>query len=343
MAYRRGGKSGPSFQQLREELSRASYRPVYLLAGEDTHRMTGVVEYLKKKLLGDAGAAFNFHPYDGEEAEVGHVVQQALSFPMLGDRQLICVKRAEKLVSDPGAEVGLIKYLEKPATETVLILMSEKVDGRLKWVKACKSEGYHFDFSPPRGRDLVGWVTRTAADKGLSLSRDLSELLTELVGDDLNALSGEIEKLVLLAAESETPLDEAGLLEVILAQRAVDPFELVRLLGPGQGSTGLRVFNRYLAEGRSPYELAPMLIWRVKQVAQVASLKRDGLDTGQIPGALGASPYAVRQAAETADRWGEAGVDRAVRACIRCESAMKSSPLGPERVLERAILEICSA
>jgi len=157
MAYGRGRKSGPDFQQLRDELAREKYRPVYLLAGVDTLRMAGVVDYLKKKLLGEAGMAFNFHAYDGDEAEVGHVVQQALSYPMMCSRQVICVKRAEQLVTDTVAEAGLIKYVETPAAETVLILMSEKVDGRKKWVKACKSAGCYFDFMPPRGRDLVGW------------------------------------------------------------------------------------------------------------------------------------------------------------------------------------------
>lgn len=336
-------KSGPDFQQLRGELGAESYRPVYLLAGEDTHRMGGVVAYLKNKLLGESGAAFNYHAYDGDEAEVGQVIQQALSYPMMCSHQVLCVKRAERLVGDAGAEAGLINYVSKPAAETVLILMSEKVDGRKKWVKACKSAGFYYDFSPPRGRDLVGWVSRAARDKGLVMGRDLAELLTELVGDDLTALNGEIEKLALISADAETPLDDEKMLAVILEQRSVDPFELVRLLGPGQGAAGLRVYHRYLAEGRSPFELAPLLIWRVKQVAQVASLKREGLGQSQIPGALGASPYAVKQASETAQRWGDEAVERALKACARCESALKGSPLGPEKVLERAILDICSS
>ncbi|MBU1676970.1 DNA polymerase III subunit delta [bacterium] len=342
MAYGRGSRSGPDFQQLRDELAREAYRPVYLLAGEDAHRMAGVVTYLKKKLLGETDAAFNFHAYDGDDAEVGNVVQQALSYPMMCSHQVICVKRADKLVTDAGAEAGLIKYVKKPAAETVLILMSDKVDGRHKWVKACKSAGCFFDFSPPRGRDLVGWVMRTASSQGLNMGQELAELLTELIGDDLNVLSGEIEKLALITADSKTQLDDGKLLEVILEQRAVDPFELVRLLGPGQGAAGLRVYHRYLADGRSPYELAPLLIWRVKQVAQVASLRREGVDPGQMPGVIGASPYAVKQARETADRWGDAGVRKALRACMQCESALKSSPLGPEKVLERAILDICT-
>ncbi len=341
MAFR-GRKSGPDFQQLRGELSRGEYRPVYLLVGEDAHRMQGVVDFLRKKLLGEAGAAFNFHVFDGDDAEVGDVVQQALSYPMMCSHQVIGVKRADQLVNDGGAEIGLIKYVESPAAETVLILMCNKADGRKKWVKACKSAGYHYDFSPPRGGDLVGWVLKTARGKELVLSQDLAELLVELVGDDLTALDGEVQKLALLSSEAETPLDEAQLLQVILAQRPVDPFELVKLLGPGQGPAGMRVYHEFLAEGKSPYELAPLLIWRVKQVAQVASLRREGLGDRQLPSALGASPYAIKQAVETADRWGEAMIDRALAACARCEAAMKSSPLGADRVLERAILDICA-
>lgn len=341
MAFKRGG-DGPDFQQLRGQLARGEFRPVYLLVGEDAHRMQGVVDFLRKKLLGEAGDAFNFHGYDGEDVEVGAVIQQALSYPMMCPHQVISVKRAGALVSDADSEIGLIKYLESPADETVMILMSEKADGRKKWVKACKSAGFFYDFSPPRGGDLVGWVLRTARDKGLDMSQDIAELLIELVGNDLTALDGEIQKLSLLSSEADTPLDEAELLKVILAQRPVDPFELVKLLGPGQSIAGLRVYHDYLAEGRSPYELAPLLIWRIKQVAQVAALRREGLGDRQIPTVLGASPYAVKQALETVDRWGDRVVGRALIACARCESDMKSSPLGAEQVLERAILDICA-
>jgi len=341
MAFKRG-QSGPDFKQLRAELSRAEYRPVYLLAGEDAHRMAGVVDFLKKKLLGDAGAAFNFHCYDGDDVEIGAVIQQALSYPMMCSHQVICVKRAAQMITDAGAETGLIKYLEKPAAETVMILMSNKADGRKKWVTACKSAGYLYDFSPPRGSDLVGWILRTAKDKGLSIGQDIAELLVELVGDDLTALTGEIDKLSLLAADVEVPLSEQQMLDVILAQRPIDPFELVKMMGPSQGAAGLRVYHEFLAAGKSPYELAPLLNWRVKQVAQVAALLRDGVGANQIPSVLGASPYAVRQAVTTAEKWGDVVVDRALKACARCEFDLKSSPLGPEKVLERAILEICA-
>ncbi|MBK7702709.1 MAG: DNA polymerase III subunit delta [bacterium] len=229
-----GGRSeGPDFASLRRELAAGSFRPVYLLAGEDTHRASSIVEYLVNKLLGASGSAFNSHVFDGEQAGCDKILQQARSYPMFGDRQVIWVKRAEHMVGDAASEQALQRYLADPVAATTLILMSEKVDGRKSWVKACKTAGCFFEMAPPSGRDLVDWTVRRAKDKKLPLALELAEMLVELVGDDLHALDGELDKLALIAAEAKDGLDEEALRAVILEQRAIDPFELVKQLGPG--------------------------------------------------------------------------------------------------------------
>ena len=314
-----GKRQGPDFAALRRELADGTIRPVYLLAGEDVLRTEGVVDWLRRTLLGDAGAAFNYHVYDGDDAGMDRVLQQALSYPMMCPRQLLWVKRAEQLLNDPAAEPALLKYLDSPTPETVLILMSEKVDGRKAWVKACKAAGCYFDMTPPSGRDLVDWTVRRARDKGLQLTRELAELLTELVGDDPAAIDGELEKVALIAADSAEKPNDAQLREVIMSQRAVDPFVLVRCLGPGHSREGLTTYHRFLGEGRSAFELAPLMIWRIKQVAQVAALRSEGQAEREIMQVLGISPFAARQALATAADWGREGVDRALEACYRCE------------------------
>lgn len=336
-----GKRGGADFAALRRELADGKIRPVYLLAGEDSLRAEGVVDWLRRTLLGDAGSAFNYHVYDGDDAGLDRVIQQALSYPMMCPHQVLWVKRADQLMNDPTAEPAFQRYLEQPAGETVLVLTADKVDGRKAWVKACKAAGCLFDMAPPSGRDLVDWTVRRARDKGLRLSREPAELLVELVGDDPAAIDGELEKVALIAAESQEQLDDAQLREVIMSQRSVDPFLLVRCLGPGHVREGLNTYHRFLSEGRSAFELAPLMIWRIKQVAQVAALRAEGVSEREVPSALGISPYAARQAVATASDWGSEGVERALAACQRCEAAMKSSPLGAESILERAILEIC--
>lgn len=341
MAYAKRG-SDPGFQSLRKELAGETYRPVYVLAGDNTKRSTDIVDYIRRKALGDAGSAFNYHVYDAEDVGLDRIIQQAISFPMMCDRQLLWVKRCDQAVHDAESEAGLIRYLESPAKETILVFMSEKVDGRKNWVKIAKKLGYYVDMATPTGQDLVDWVQRAARDKGVPLGQSATALLVELVGDDIHALENELDKLALIAESHQGRITDAVLAEFIMQQRSVDPFELIKEIGPGQLRTGLRLLNRYLAEGRSPYELAPLLIWRVKQVAQVAALLAEGHPERSLPSLMGASPFAVKQAAETVRRWGPETVAQALKSCYHCERDMKSSPLGAEAVLEKAILEICA-
>ena len=339
----RGGGDGRGFTELRKELAAKEFAPVYALVGEDQLRAQSVVEWLRKNLLGDANAAFNYHVFDGEDCGADRVLQQALSYPMLAAQQLVWVKRADAMLGDAAAEEAICRYFNKPPAETLLILTSDKADGRKRWVKAAKAAGYWVDMATPSGRDLTSWVERAGRERGLALTQDLAVLLVELVGEDLQALSSELDKLGTAVGDDAAGLDEQALQELILEQRPVDPFVLVGSLGPGRAAEGIRTLRRFLAEGRTVFELTPLLIWRIKQVAQVASLLDEGLDTRQIPSALGASPYAVRQASDVARNWGRERVDLAMAAVARVERTLKSSPLGGELVLERAILEICAS
>jgi len=157
VGYRKNrGQSAPGFQELvSQDLKNKNYRPVYLLAGEDTHRMESVVERIQKDALGASGSVFNNHVLQGDQIEVGRILQQALALPMLGDRQVIWVKHIEQCLSDKESQDAMERYLLRPVPETILIMTTDRVDRRKKWVKACATAGYLFDFEPPTGDALV--------------------------------------------------------------------------------------------------------------------------------------------------------------------------------------------
>ena len=165
MGYTRGKKntSIPVFQDLvDQDLKTGKFRPVYLLAGEDTLRIEGVVDKIRKDVLGITGSAFNFHVFQGDQAPVEKILQQALSLPMLGDKQVIWVKQVDRCLGTQDSQGHLEKYLGDPVPETILILSGDKVDKRKKWVKTCLENGYFFDFTPPTGEALVQWVLKAA-------------------------------------------------------------------------------------------------------------------------------------------------------------------------------------
>jgi DNA polymerase III subunit delta len=344
MAYsnqRRGAKV-PSFEDLvREDLKTGSFRPVYLLSGEDVLRKEGVVEHLKKSILGDAGSAFNYHVMAGDNVDLAKILQQALSFPMLGTHQVIWARNIDAHLSDTANQAQMEKYIQNPVAETVLILGVDKADRRKKWVKCALENGYFFDFTPPSGEALVNWVLKAAAKEHLELPMDAARTLCDLVGSDLLSLKSEIDKLSLLQADRKSPIDPEEINRIIMDQAALEGYEITANLEPGKCSEVLKTWFRLTQWGKSSYEIAPLLLSRIRKGALFAACRSSGLSNDEIASRTASNAWSLRYLEPMVRGLGAEGMSDAMEVALDCDRSMKSSPLPPNLLLEKTILECC--
>src|SRR3954470_9668168 len=126
-------------QSLRKQLSQGKPDPVYLIVGDDeaemarlTAEVSGVIE--------DELRAFNLERMYATDKGVtpAAIVESARTFPMLGDRRVVLVLRAERILkpkrrgkadaseADDGestADVGVLEeYLKQPVPGSTLVL-----------------------------------------------------------------------------------------------------------------------------------------------------------------------------------------------------------------------------
>ncbi len=344
MAYQRKntGSSVPNFQDLvSQDLKTGSFRPVYLLAGEDSLRIEGVVEKIRKDAVGDAGSAFNFHKMYGDQIDIGRIIQQSLALPMMGNIQLIWVKNADLCLGTQEAQTAMEKYLENPVKETILILSSTKADKRTKWVKACVSKGYFFDFSPPEGEALIQWVLKAAERENLPLGRTEAEVLCDLVGSDLLGLKNEISKLALLSDQRGGKINASELSQIIMDQAELQGFDITNDLEPGKSHLVLRTWFRLAEWGKSAYEISPLMHSRIRKGALLASCREQGMSDKEIASLTGASPWGFRFLDPMIRGLGTHGIREAMKTSLNCDVKLKSSPLGPNIVIEKTIMDLC--
>lgn len=331
----------PGFDDLRAELKARQIRPVYVIEGDDRHRVEETVRWLRDKLLDAAAQTFNFHLHAGDGADLRLVLQQARNYPMFAARQVIWVRDCDRCSLAEGREAALERYLAEPVPETVLILSAEKLDGRRRWVKLAREGGGWYRFNPPEGADLVRWARATAEREGLALDPDLAADLCERVGGDLRALGGEIAKLALAAGEKGSRLSASELRELVLAQRDVDPWELVGALSGRDATAALRVWRRLAGDGHTAQEVFPLLVFKIRQLALAGALLAEGMNEGAVAKKANLWGRSVPDAWRVVRELGPVGLARALEACRKAEAALKSSPLKPELILEKALLEIC--
>ena len=344
MGYSRNSKGPnlPGFQDLvDQDLKTGKFRPVYLLAGEDTLRIEGVVNKIRKDALGETGSAFNYHVFQGDQAPVEKILQQALSLPMLGNRQVIWVKQADKCLGGSDVQDALEKYLGNPVEETILILTADKVDKRKKWVKICLEGQFLFDFTPPAGEALIQWVLKAARRENLPLEADQARVLCELVGNDLLSLKSEIDKLALLAEDRGEGISSEEIGRIIMDQAALEGYEITANLEPGKAAEVLKTWYRLSEWGRSAHEIAPLIISRVRKGSILAAGRSSGMDDREIGALSGQNPWSFRYLEPMVRGMGKEGLGSALSAALSCDRRLKGSPLKPNIIIEKLILDLC--
>ncbi len=340
---RRSSRTGPTFHDLVDgDLRRQEFRPVYLLVGKDSLRIERVVFHIRDKLLGPVGTDFNFHVRSGDQTSIEEVLAQAVSIPMLGREQVIWVREADQCLAERNAEEALQRYLAAPVPETRLILSAAKLDGRKKWVRQCREAGILFDFSPPQGAEVTAWVRKEAAKFGLALPEPLPEVLIDLVGEDLHALTAEISKLALVAEESDSELDQQKLEEVVMAQASAGPFQLVDNMLPGRVVPALKVWRNLAGWGQRADDLAPLVLWRIRKQALVANLRAEGFQGQELARLAGLPAWVCERLVQNTTQLGNEGVKHSLTAGHRCDAFLKRWAIRPDLVLERAIYDFCT-
>jgi DNA polymerase-3 subunit delta len=338
----RGGAGLPGPRELwQQDLKEKKYRPVYVLAGEDTLRIEKVVATIRDDALG-AAAGFNYHVVHGDQADMGRVLQTALALPMLAGVQVIWVKRADALLGQAAGQESFEKYLADPPKETILILSMDRLDKRRKWAKAALAAGYVFDFSPPQGQELVRWVVQEAKRADLPLGDDHARILCELVGADPLALKSEIDKLALMAADRGGSLEADDLERLIMDQAELEGYEITAHLAPGGAPEVLRTWYRLRDWGRSAYEIAPLVLARVRRAAVLGAARSAGMADQEIARRTAQNPWSFRYFEPMLRGLGDDGLRDALRAAGRCDRLLKSSPLKPDIILETTLAEICA-
>ena len=94
-------------QAVRKQIAQGKLDPLYLIVGDDDAEMSQLAADLAA-VVEDELRAFNFERlYAGEKAASPEaIVQSARTLPMMGDRRVIVVLRAEKISSPNGAARG---------------------------------------------------------------------------------------------------------------------------------------------------------------------------------------------------------------------------------------------
>ena len=247
---------------------------IYLIYGDD--------EFLVEEGLVKVLAAIRNKGYDDltvetidcKEQGTSEVMAEIASPTLFSTNKATVLRRFQLTGRDK-----LAKELEAQAAAGLapgqfLILMPDKVDKRLRIVKAIKSKDGLLELNTLNHDGLVDWIVTRFREEGKSASADVAESLLDLKGEEdpkgqvMRALNSEIEKLVVYSGDAgEVTQDDVD--AVVGRSRTERVFELVECVLLKEVGEALDTLNDLLEGGESAIGIVLRLSREIRWLIQI--------------------------------------------------------------------------
>jgi DNA polymerase-3 subunit delta len=332
-----------SFTSVQADIKADKPSPIYLIVGDDERGKDDIVHAFDR-LVPEEIRGFNLERVSALDIDPVSVVGIARTLPLLGDRRVIVVARAEKWLTakkkakadddgagddgaadeggSSGASDALADYVEKPEPSTCLVLVASDINRSTRLAKLLVKQAVVLecwglkDEKEARGQGITDALERAgkflaaaARKAGMTIDPKAVAPLLEHAGTDIATLRGDIER-VLLYCEGKTTITEEDVRAVVGGATQVNTWGVTNAIERQDAREALRQLALAFDSGSVPYMVLGQLAWYVRNKLPMVAPAR---------------------------------VKPAVEAVFRTDVAMKSSGGEPQVLLERLVVELCGA
>jgi DNA polymerase-3 subunit delta len=230
------------------EIKKGNVKPVYWLEGEEEFFIDEVMQYAEHNILKESEAGFNLTVFYGRDASWPDVINACRRYPMFAEKQVVLLKEAQSM-----REIEkLDSYIEKPLHSTLFFVSykNKKVDGRTRLAKLLKEKGVVLSTKKLYDSELPEWVQDLVKSKGFTISNKALFLLIDHIGNDLNRLNNEVDKLTINLG-SRKGITEDDIEKYIGVSKDFNVFELQQAIAHKDLYKAIRIIQYFEANPKA--------------------------------------------------------------------------------------------
>ena len=192
-------------QTLNQDIKDHSFKPVYLLFGEEAFLKKSYKNRLKDAITD--GDTMNYNYYEGKGMNVNEIIGLSDTMPFFSEKRLILMEDSGFFKGGAGAD-EMTQYMEHIPETTCLVFVESEVDKRSRLYKAVKKYGYAAELSHQDPGQLARWAAGILSKNGRKITGRTMELFLSKTGDDMENISSELEKLISYTLGRDIVTDE---------------------------------------------------------------------------------------------------------------------------------------
>jgi DNA polymerase III subunit delta len=330
-----------------KKIKKREIAPIYLLYGTEAFLINETKQLLLNHILDEEEKDFNFSAYDLEETPIDVALEDAETFPFLGEKKVVFLhnpvfltaeKTKEKVVHDL---TKLEAYLKEPAPYTVMVISApyEKLDERKKITKELKRNAELVEAKKLNEHELKNWIKDRAAGNRIEIEAAAIDQLLALVGTNMFMITTEVDKLALYAAEHNRI--DVDLVEKLVARSLEQNiFTLIEKVVQRRLDEALRIYYDLLKQNEEPIKILALLAGQFRLIYQVKELSRRGYGQQQIAGYLKTHPFRVKLASGQANKFTDEELAQLMELLAEADYQMKTGGMNKSLLIEMLLFRL---
>jgi DNA polymerase-3 subunit delta len=329
------------YQDLISGLKKGKILPLYLFYGDEAFLIQEALNLIIDRAVDPGAKDFNFNTLYCRDTSASDLVNLCQTLPFMSERRLVI---ARDLDAYKAADIDeLVPYLNDPSPNTCLVMVSSESRYDKKSVTAAvEAHGAVTRFFPLLDGEIVPWIEGWARARGLSVQRDAAQYLWQALGNDLQMIGNELEKVEIYIKGKKT-ITFQDMKEAVGDFREYSSFDLAAEIGLKNREKAFFVLTRLMQEGESPVGLLGSVAWNFRRLLQVKSMEASGasVDDGMKKLRPPVIFHQVKQFKLQIKSYRIEELRAAFDVIMSADRALKSSALPGRLVLERMILKLC--
>lgn len=330
-----------------KQIKQREIAPIYLLYGTEAFLINETKQLLLNHVLTEEEKNFNFSAYDLEEIPIEVAIEDAETFPFLGDKKVIFIHNPVFLTSEKTKEKvehnlsRFEAYLKDPAPFTVMVISApyEKLDERKKITKELKRNAVLVETKKLNEYELKNWIKDRAKSNGIEFEPHALEKFLALVGNNMFMITNEVDKLVLYATD-EKRID-INLVEKMVARTLEQNiFSLIEKVVDRKLDEALRIYFDLLKQNEEPIKILALLAGQFRLIYQVKELARRGYGQQQIASFLKVHPFRVKLAAGQKDKFTDEELTKLMELLADADYQMKTGGMNKSLLIEMLLFSL---
>lgn len=319
-------------QTIDAELDTGQISRFHLIYGEERFMVRHYRNALVKALRMEEDE-MNCSRYEGDDVNLSEIMDVGQTLPFFAEKRLIVIQDSGLFKSSN----DMADMLPAMSEVTYVVFVEKEVDKRNRLYKYVQKNGCVTEAKEESQPRLMNWVAGYLKKAGRSISKNIVQTFLMKVGNSMEVLMNEMEKLIAYTDGRDT-IELEDIDAVCTAQITGKIFDMVDAVSSQNTKRALELYHDLLELKEPPMRILFLFTRQVNIMLQVIELQKKGNARDDIAKKCGIPPFAVNKYQNQGKNFGREGLIRMLNHCVELEESVKTGRLTDQLAVELFIM-----